>query len=226
MQKKSHETQVKPVHTHPHPKQDFQVERIAFFSDAVFAIAITLLVIEFKIPEVTKDSTYAAIWHEVAGLKYKFFALLLSFALISNYWMRHHLLFKHIHNYNRQIIVSNMLCLLPMIFFPFTTAFFYESTNNQEILIIPYRLFLLNNIIAGATAYFFYWTVIKRFKEMSYPMEKNDQKEFQLKLLGMSISFLLIFLLSFFVPFEYSFIGILPMAFINLRDKYFRKAVK
>jgi uncharacterized membrane protein len=219
MQQKNHEQEQPARHTAKHPKQDFQVERIAFFSDAVFAIAITLLVIEFRIPEITKDSTYAEVWHQVVALKYKFLSLLLSFAFISSYWMRHHLLFKHIHNYNRQIVVANMLSLLPMIFFPFTTAFFYESLNNKDVLIIPYRLFLLNNVVAGLTAWFFYWTVTKRFKGMSFPMEKADQKEFQAKLVGITVSFLFVLALSYIVPFEYSFIGILPLAFINLRDK-------
>jgi len=102
MQKKNHDAG-------EHPKQDFQVERIAFFSDAVYAIALTLLVIEFKIPELNKNSTYAEVWQDVAGMKYKFFALVFSFVLIVNYWMRHHLLFKHIHNYNRDIVVANMI---------------------------------------------------------------------------------------------------------------------
>jgi len=222
MQQKQHEQeqQLPAEHIAKHPKQDFQVERIAFFSDAVFAIAITLLVIEFKIPEITKDSTYTEVWHQVVTLKYKFLALVLSFAFITSYWMRHHLLFKHIHNYNKQIVVANMISLLPIIFFPFTTAFFYESLNNRDVLIIPYRLFLLNNALAGLTSWFFYWTVIKRFNGMSFPMEKRDRKEFEAKLVGITVSFLFVLLLSYLLPFEYSFIGMLPLAFINLRDKF------
>ena len=97
---------MKPQHieTDKHPKQDFQVERIAFFSDAVFAIAITLLIIEFKVPHVTKQTTAAELWHEVLEMKYRLGAVLFSFVLIINYWVRHHTLFKHIHNYNREII--------------------------------------------------------------------------------------------------------------------------
>ena len=63
-----------------HPKQEFQVERLAFFSDAIFAIAITLLIIEFKVPHVTKESTYAEILGELSELKYNFLALLLALA--------------------------------------------------------------------------------------------------------------------------------------------------
>lgn len=52
-----------------HPKQDFQVERLAFFSDAIFAIAITLLIIEFKIPHITKETTFDNAWEQLVELK-------------------------------------------------------------------------------------------------------------------------------------------------------------
>lgn len=210
-------------HTDKHPKQDFQVERIAFFSDAVFAIAITLLIIEFKVPETTKETTRGELLHELLGLKYKFFALLVSFALIANYWMRHHVLFKYIHNYNRHVVVANLASLLPIIFFPFTTAFFYENNDYPEIVDIPLRLFMANNVLAGIGAYYFYWTTIKRFKEYAYPMEKNDQHEFERKLLTMTISFALVLLLSFFLPFTYAVFGLMPMAVLSLYERYFKK---
>ena len=54
-----------------HPKQDFQVERIAFFSDAVYAIALTLLVIEFRPPH-KKGDTAPIIWQRVVEMKYLF----------------------------------------------------------------------------------------------------------------------------------------------------------
>jgi hypothetical protein len=55
---------------------------------------------------------------------------------------------------------------------------------------------------------------------------RQHQKRISIKTTGNEHWVLLIFVLSFLVSFEYSFIGILPMAFINFRDKYFRKAVK
>ena len=205
-----------------HPKQDFQVERLAFFSDAVFAIAITLLVIEFKTPEITKESTYAEVWKELLGMKYKFFALILSFALIARYWMRHHTLFKYIHNYNKQILVVNMWVLLPIIFFPFSTTFFYESTNNEQVLVIPYRIFVLNNILANGAMYYFYFIITKRYRDFIYPMEKKDGEDFGVELLIICVSFILVFLLSF-ISFKISLLGILPIPVFNFYRKYFKK---
>lgn len=209
-----------------HPKQDFQVERIAFFSDAVFAIAITLLVIEFRAPIIGKDTTHAELWHELKEMKLKLLALLFSFLLIITYWVRHHTLFKHIHNYNKKIIMANMFTLLPIIFFPFTTSFLYESIpSDNELIVVPYRIFFLNHVLAGVTMYFFYWMVMKRYKGVSYPMSKEDAGEFESKLFVMTISFALIFIISF-LSFKYSVLGVLPIAFNRLYIKFFKKDKK
>ena len=209
-----------------HPKQDFQVERIAFFSDAVYAIAITLLIIEFRAPMIGKDTTHAELWHELKEMKFKLLALLLSFFLIITYWIRHHTLFKHIHNYNRKIIMANMFTLLPIIFFPFTTSFLYESiASDNELIVVPYRIFFLNHILAGLTMYYFYWTVMKRYRQVSYPMSTTDAGEFENKLFVMTISFTLIFVISFF-SFKYSVLGVLPIAFNRLYIYFFKKDKK
>jgi uncharacterized membrane protein len=171
-------------------KQDFQVERLAFFSDAVFAIAITLLVIEFKTPHMTENSTVDDILQQLFDLKYHFFALLLSFGLIANYWTQHHRIFKYIRNYNTQIIVANMFVLLPIIFFPFTTTFVAESfstifknAENATVYFLGINLFLLNNFLAMLTSYIFYWITIVKYKEMSYEMPKQEKIKITFKTL-------------------------------------------
>lgn len=215
------------VHKHnetdKHPKQDFQVERLAFFSDAVFAIAITLLVIEFRVPHITKETTATELWHEVVDMKYKLLSILLSFAIISNYWLKHHLLFKHIHNYNKVVLRLNLLALLPIIFFPFSTAFFYESLINAEVIKIPFRVFLVNNIIASFLMYYLYWQVTVKHKHLSYPINADDKKEFNSNLLFVGISLFLVFILSFVAPLEYAVYGLLPMAVIRFKEKFLGK---
>jgi uncharacterized membrane protein len=226
MQKKNHPPHSDGLHEEKHPKQDFQVERIAFFSDAVFAIAITLLIIEFRPPRITATSTYNEVWGELKDMKFKLFALLISFVLVINYWMRHHQLFRHIHNYNKRIIMANMAILFPIIFFPFTTSFLYESINsNQNALLIPYRLFFLNNLLAAVLTYYFYWLVIKKEKQFTYPMPQEEQTKFQITLGAVIASFTLVLVLSF-ISFEYSFLGLIPSFGVRRFYKYFVKNKK
>jgi len=169
------------VSTEKHPKQDFQVERLAFFSDAAFAIAITLLVIEFKIPDISANTSFNEILHQLFDLKFHFIALLFSFFLIANYWVQHHFLFKYIYNYNIQIIVANMFVLLPIIFFPFTTTVLAEcfvNLANTDIYVLGLSLFMLNNFFASLAIYLLYWVTIVKYKEMSFEMPKQEEIKF------------------------------------------------
>ena len=189
-----------------HPKQDFQVERLAFFSDAVFAIAITLLAVEFKIPRITDDTTFDDALKQLLDLKYLFFATLLSFLLISNYWRNHHILFKYIHNYNNKLITVNMLVLLPIIFFPFTTAFVAESLNSLfengkvylDVYFLGFRLFLLNHFFASLMCYIFYWYALVKHKELSYTMPAKEKLNFLINTWFVIIIFAAIFIAAFF----------------------------
>jgi uncharacterized membrane protein len=209
-----------------HPKQDFQVERIAFFSDAVFAIALTLLIIEFRPPHAGKETTSEQLWHELLAMKFQLASLLLSFVLIISYWIRHHTLFKYVHNYNKEIIVANMSILFPIIFFPFTTAFLYESVGEGlKNIAIPFRLFLLNNVLTGITTYYLYRVITKKYKALSFPMEKKIAREFEGRLVVISVTFLLVFVLSF-VSLEAAMIGLVPLALMNLYDRFIKKNKK
>lgn len=181
-----------------HPKQDFQVERIAFLSDAVFAIAITLMIIEFKVPHISSESTFDSVWKDLILLKNNFFALLLSFALIATYWLQHHFLFKHLHNYNTKIVVVSFFVLLPIIFFPFTTAFVAESSENPNVIMLALRLFLANSILAGATLFYFYWLITSKHNEFSYEITKEEKFNFNMETIFKTVLFIAMFIMTFF----------------------------
>jgi uncharacterized membrane protein len=211
-----------------HPKQDFQVERLAFFSDAVFAIAITLLVIEFKVPQITDTTTYSDVLQQLFDLKYHFFALLLSFFLIATYWMQHHRLFKYIHNYNTSIIVANMFVLLPIIFFPFTTTFWAESIvslkeniANQEIYALGFRLFFLNNFFAASATLIFYWLAIVKYKKLSFEMPMQEKIGFISVGLFKVTFFAVLSVVTFFTYTQV----LIPMLVMFLLRKLFSKKI-
>jgi TMEM175 potassium channel family protein len=79
------------------------VERVAFFSDAVFAIAITLLVIEIAVPD--GDLTGPQLTGELGRLAPKFFSFGLSFWVIGRFWISHHLTFQHLKRWNLPLLL-------------------------------------------------------------------------------------------------------------------------
>lgn len=193
------------------------MERLAFFSDAVFAIAITLLVIEFRIPVFNKQTSFEAVWEQLLELKYKLLALCISFMLIANYWIKHHALFKHIHNYNRRIIFANLFVLLPVIFFPFSTAFFAEAIDNDHIVMLGLRLFLLNHILANVALFAFYWLTFEFYDEMSWKMERNERLLLILDTVLPTITFAVVCVLTFMTRNIYILSGLLLVSLMAKR---------
>jgi uncharacterized membrane protein len=224
------------VDTEEHHKQNFQVERLAFFSDAVFAIAITLLVIEFKAPTMMPNSDVDDVLRQLFDLKYHFIALLMSFALIAIHWTRHHRLFKYIRNYNTQIIVANMFVLFPIIFFPFTTTFFAESIATtfsendvngrmNEFVFLGFKLFFINNFFALLTSSIFYWVTIIRYKEMSFVMPLQEKIKYTIDSF-FGIGFFGIVSIAFFVSRNIFILDMIMISLLLVRTIIRKKILK
>src|SRR6478736_4636359 len=96
-------------------KKEFQIERMILFSDAVFAIAITLMAIEIKVPLIEHDVTDKALLHALKPLILKFAGFLISFFIIGLYWTVHHRMFSYVENYNNRLLWLNLLFLLSVI---------------------------------------------------------------------------------------------------------------
>jgi uncharacterized membrane protein len=140
---------------HQAPSEDqrttFQVERIAFFSDAVFAIAITLMVIEVKPPHLHAGDGSREAFSELLHMLPLIMGTLLSFFLISLFWYKHHQLMRHMGTYDTGFIIRNMTHLAAVVFIPFTTAF--VSANLTVHTPVPFILYNLNYIVATYTNY-------------------------------------------------------------------------
>lgn len=98
-------------------------DRIEFFSDAVFAIAMTLLVIDLRVPE-GENLDAASV---LAGQWTGFFGYLLSFAIIALNWMSHHRKFRVIHRFNTNLIRLNFVLLFLVTFVPFPTSLLSDA---------------------------------------------------------------------------------------------------
>jgi uncharacterized membrane protein len=107
-------------HPHHQPERGLQFERLVFFSDAVFAIAITLLVLDLKLP----PDSHGVV--DMAAIGDKLLAFGLSFMAIGSYWLRHHQLFGALRADDIWVRVVNLAFLASIAFLPFPTAVIAE----------------------------------------------------------------------------------------------------
>jgi uncharacterized membrane protein len=130
----------------------FQLERILLFSDAVFAIAITLMIIEIKPPHLEHGSTFGDALNSFLKLTPIIIGTVLSFYLIGLFWYRHHDLMKHLVNCDAKFVRLNLSLLLSIAFLPFSTAFVFEN----EPAPFPLLIYNLNYAIATYLNYKIY----------------------------------------------------------------------
>ncbi len=132
---------------HDDSRSNFQIERVSFFTDGVFAIAITLLVIEFKIPELEIKNDNALL-HALSEMGLKFLGFVISFSMIAHYWSVHHRIFGYVKQYNANLVWCNFAFLFPVVLLPFTSGLLSEYST-QINMKLPYMLYALNLIIIG-----------------------------------------------------------------------------
>jgi uncharacterized membrane protein len=140
---------------HPDSRKEFQLERLILFSDAVFAIAITLLIIEIKVPELHgPELSEASLVNEVVHLIPKFAGFFISFMLIGMYWTRHHFLFGFLVDYTPKLTVLNLIFLLSIVLMPFSTGIFGEySVPSAIYLKTPLIIYVANVCFSGFVLY-------------------------------------------------------------------------
>lgn len=128
------------VYTENMKERLFETTRLEAFSDAVFAIIITIMVIEFHPPEGTE-------FHDLLPLVPKFLAYLLSFLYLAVYWNNHHHLLKAAPGINGSIMWANMGLLFCATLIPFGTAWVGENYHASAPTAL-YGVILLLNAVA------------------------------------------------------------------------------
>lgn len=113
------------------------LDRILFFSDAVMAIAITLLVIDLRVPEISRGLGPA-----LRGLWPNYLAYVFSFFIIGSYWLSHHRFFRPIRRYDDRLALMNLLFLFFVALIPFSTRVISQYPGTR-IAVVLYSLNIL-----------------------------------------------------------------------------------
>jgi uncharacterized membrane protein len=109
------------------PRIERDPARVVFFSDAVFAIAVTLLVLGIEPPD-----DFGNLPEGLGRLWPSYLAYAISFLLIGQVWVNHHVMFEHIRSIDRRVLFLNTLLLMVIAFLPFSAALLAGALDARE----------------------------------------------------------------------------------------------
>ncbi|QHS56781.1 DUF1211 domain-containing protein [Mucilaginibacter sp. 14171R-50] len=145
-------------------KKEFQLERVVLFSDAVFAIIITIMVIEIKLPEGLRHQSHEKVREAFIELLPKFAGYISAFFLVAVFWTKHLRIFSYLKDYTKQLIIFNLIFLFFISLFPFGVSLMTEtiSPKNFEGLFIYIGIVML----ASMTQTLLIWYLIRNAKTL------------------------------------------------------------
>ncbi|MFC3108970.1 TMEM175 family protein [Undibacterium arcticum] len=109
---------------------ELRLTRIEAFSDAVFAIVVTLLVLELKVPSLHDHGSVSELGHQLLDLLPKFLSWLISFIIVCKFWLNHHHVLGLARHANYSLVWLNAIFLMFQSFVPFPTALLGEYPTN------------------------------------------------------------------------------------------------
>lgn len=126
-------------------------DRVEAFSDGVFAIILTLLVLELHVPNIADHSSLSQYAAAMAPLVPKVVTFALTFILICIHWVSHHYFFRQLQDVTIGLVWLNNLFLLWLCFMPFPTALLGDHPTDQ----FPVILYGVNQLLAALTFFVF-----------------------------------------------------------------------
>jgi uncharacterized membrane protein len=144
--------QLAPRRTYDRDSVEFA--RTLTFTDGLFAIAMTLLVVDLAVPVLHHDSSVHELADQLGDDSEKFVSFFISFAVIGRYWMAHHTYFSALARLDRALIGLNLVYLAFIAFLPFPTALLGEYFENP----LSVAIYAVNvAIISGMEVVLFGW---------------------------------------------------------------------
>jgi uncharacterized membrane protein len=162
----------------------WETGRIEAFSDGVFAIAITLLVLDIGIPASEFDDLWSAIFHEWPA----YLGYATSFLTIGGLWLAHHGIFRRLRYANNPVMRINLLLLMAVAFLPFPTRLVADAIRDESAeraAAIFYGAYLL----AIALLFSALWGAVVRDRRLLKPEVTDEEVNAILRASSPSIGF-------------------------------------
>ena len=192
-----------------------ELERILFFSDAVFAIAITLLVLNIEVPDIPPDLVSEELPGRLLDLWPKLFSYVISFLVILMFWTAHHSIFRPIKSYDRGLIWLNSLFLMFIAFLPFPTALLGEYSDQQLVVAIYAGSFAITRLLLTAVS----WYATSGHRLVDDDLDLGTIRAFRVRGLAIPLVLLISIVVSFFSveAAVYSWLLLFGVDFVLLR---------
>lgn len=161
--------------------------RIMSFSDGVFAVAITLLVLSFKVPIVGQAVADKELPRELIHLIPRFEAYIISFLVIGLFWMGHHEVFRIFKRHDRGLLWINLVFLMTVVFVPFPTSLLSEYSESRTVLIF----YAVSIAFAGLLLCLLLWYGVHDHRLVDEDLDRVSYRRFMFGYASMAAIFLL-----------------------------------
>jgi uncharacterized membrane protein len=190
----------------------WSTNRLEAFSDGVFAIAITLLILEVSVPE----SGFEDLWKGIADQWSSYLGYVTSFVTIGVVWLVHHAIFRRLASADGMVMRLNILLLMLVSFLPFPTKLMAEAidktTDAERVAVIFYGLTLL--AISATTGIL--WRYAAAHRDLLEPAVSDDDVRAMTRLTTPTMGFYVVVLLVALIAPKVAAFGYLVIAVLLL----------
>jgi uncharacterized membrane protein len=167
-------SQPPPQPTAPELEREFELERMILFSDAIFAIAITLMVIDIKWPEIPENLKGVDLGKLLHPTVTQFIIFVISFLFVGRAWKLHLRLFRQLKQYNQVLLNLNLLYLFFIVIFPFTASGMLGHVRDG--FPYPFLLYVFNMSGVGVSDYLISHYIFKARPDLSFGGQDAEKK--------------------------------------------------
>jgi uncharacterized membrane protein len=120
-----------PRHARTFARGELEFDRLAFFSDAIYAISLTLLVVALDIPRIADTSSNRDLWDALDELQPEIIMFFVSFFVIGFFWLAHHRFVARLAAINHKLMLATICYLAFIAFLPFPSGMLGEYSDNS-----------------------------------------------------------------------------------------------
>jgi uncharacterized membrane protein len=148
--------------------------RLETIADGIFAIVMTLLILDVRLPDHIPFSSNAELLNALFIISPKIISFAVSFFIIAGFWVGHHFIFTLIRKVNGVFLWINVLYLLGISFLPFPTSILAQNSDNFVALCF----YALNLMLCGSFHTLMFWLIYKNHLIRKKEVADNDVKKY------------------------------------------------